>query len=200
MPPFIFLRNLLGLGIACGAFLKCLFNKEFAGEVVDLALSRKNGTAQPKKTVVGETPKTKVAEKEPNKEKDDNKENYHHGAVRILAEMQKEGRLIDFLQEDLENYSDEEIGGSVRTIHEGCKKVMDKSLSLEKILDQEEESTCRINKDYDAKSIKLTGRVGDIYPMKGTLVHPGWKVKEVNLTQKTKATQNILAPAEVEIE
>ncbi len=176
--------------------MKCLFNRDFAGEVKDLALQRKNKT--PVKSIKKEV-ETKL--QSPVEEKVDlQKESYHNGAIHILAEMQKEGRLIDFLKENLDDYNDEEIGGSVRSIHEGCKKAIDSHIQMEKVLDQEEESTCRINKDYDAKSIKLTGRVADNYPMKGSLVHPGWKVKEVKLTQKSKSAQNILAPAEVEIE
>jgi hypothetical protein len=186
----------LGLGLALGAFLKCLFNSDFAGEVKALALHRKSN--KPKASLKTELAKEKIDG--PSKNIDLQKESYNNGAIHILAEMQKEGRLIDFLKENLDDYNDEEIGGSVRSIHEGCKKAIDTHIQMEKVLDQEEESTCRINKDYDAKSIKLTGRVSDTYPMKGSLVHPGWKVKEVKLTQKSKSTQNIIAPAEVEIE
>ena len=186
----------MGLGVAVGAFLKCLFNGDFSSDVKDLAMQRKTkGKAQKEvqKTV------EKVEEK-PIREEKTNEKAYHNGAIHILAQMQKEGRLIDFLNENLDNYNDEEIGGSVRTIHEGCKKAVWESLKMDKVVDQEEESTCRINKDYDAKSIKLTGRVSDNFPMKGNLIHPGWKVSEVKLTQKKGASTDILAPAEVEIE
>ena len=36
------------------------------------------------------------------------------GAVRMLALLQREGRLLDFLYEDLTPYSDEKVGAVVR--------------------------------------------------------------------------------------
>ena len=41
-------------------------------------------------------------------------------AVQILAALQREGRLIDFLEEDLSAYEDAQIGAAVRNIHQGC--------------------------------------------------------------------------------
>ena len=117
----------------------------------------------------------------------------------MLAELQKEGRLIDFLEEDLSEYEDDEIGGSVRTIHEGCRKALDRICKREKVIDQDEESSVRVNKDYDASSIKLSGRVSDMFPLKGELVHPGWKVTDIDLPQRPEAMKRVLAPAEVEI-
>lgn len=190
----------MGLGLALGAFLKCLFNKDFSREVKELALQRKRG--EKSKTPVAEKSKKVVqkAEAKEKKEPKTEKDLYSYGAAHLLADMQKEGRLIDFLNENLREYSDEEIGSSVRSIHEGCKKVLDSTLTMEKIVDQEEESTYRVNKGYDAKSVRLTGRVGDVYPMKGTLIHPGWKVKNIKLTEKDDQVKKILAPAEVEVE
>ena len=161
-----------------------------------LALSRKEGVCLEQKET--ESASKNAALPEATNEKTTS--NYPYGAVHLLSEMQKEGRLVDFLQENLEDYNDEEIGVSVRSIHEGCKKVLNTVVSMEKVIEQEEESTVRINKDYDAKLIKLTGRVSDTYPMKGSLVHPGWKVKEITLTKRSEALKNMIAPAEVEVE
>jgi hypothetical protein len=116
-----------------------------------------------------------------------------------LAELQKEGRLIDFLEEDLSEYEDDEIGSSVRTIHEGCKRALEKICDREKVVDQEEESAVRVNRDYDANAMKLTGRVSDMFPLKGQLVHPGWKVTEMRLPVRPEGARPVLAPAEVEI-
>jgi hypothetical protein len=124
---------------------------------------------------------------------------YQHGALHLLAELQKEGRLIDFLEENLSQYQDDEIGSSVRSIHEGCKKVLTRLLVKEKIVDQDEESSVRVNRDYDANAMKLSGRVSDQFPLKGVLVHPGWEAKEIKLPQRPEKTRMILAPAEVEI-
>ncbi len=39
-------------------------------------------------------------------------------ALRLLAALQADGRLVDFLLEDIEGYSDDQIGAAVRGIHE----------------------------------------------------------------------------------
>lgn len=185
----------MGLGIAMGAFLKCLFNQEFGQKVKSLALGE--ATISDKAPNVNlETAKTQ----EEKTQKSEDKKSYQHGAVQLLAEFQKEGRLIDFLEEDLDQYQDEEIGSSVRSIHEGCKKVLDHNFDKEKIIDQEEESSYRIDQGYNSHHIKLSGRVRDSFPLKGTLVHPGWKINQIQLKERPKAIRDILTPAEVEIE
>jgi hypothetical protein len=187
----------LGLGLALGAFLKCLFNREFAHDVQGLALGRKSCDSsrmtEPLKDTSSES-KVSIPVAKSETETDGS-------AVQMLAELQKEGRLIDFLEEDLSQYEDEEIGSSVRTIHEGCKKVLDHCLDKEKIIDQEEESSVRVNGDYDVHELKLSGRVSDRFPLKGVLVHPGWKVTSFKLKERSShpSAQQVLAPAEVEI-
>ncbi|MCD4755860.1 MAG: DUF2760 domain-containing protein, partial [Deltaproteobacteria bacterium] len=41
--------------------------------------------------------------------------------VQTLGLLQREGRLIDFLQEDIEPYDDAQIGAAVREVHRGCR-------------------------------------------------------------------------------
>src|SRR6185295_12303890 len=40
-------------------------------------------------------------------------------ALRLLGALQEEGRFVDFVEEDLGPYSDDQIGAAVRGIHEG---------------------------------------------------------------------------------
>src|SRR5262245_20543926 len=44
------------------------------------------------------------------------------GALALLALLQREGRLVDFLRESLDLHDDAAIGAAVRDIHRGCKK------------------------------------------------------------------------------
>lgn len=43
-------------------------------------------------------------------------------ALQLLALLQKEARLIDFLQEEVSQFSDEEVGAAARVIHSGGQK------------------------------------------------------------------------------
>src|SRR5215471_18035976 len=51
-------------------------------------------------------------------------ERVHASGLMLLAAFQREGRLIDFLQQDAAAYSDEEIGGAARVVHGGCRKTL----------------------------------------------------------------------------
>src|ERR1700688_3682147 len=59
-------------------------------------------------------------------------------AVQMLALLQRDGRLVDFLAEDISVYPDAQLGAAVRTIHETCRQVLDHYLKMEPILNSEE--------------------------------------------------------------
>ena len=61
--------------------------------------------------------------------------------LRILAVLQRDGRLVDFLQEDIDAYSDAQIGAAVRDIHRGCRKSLHDYLTIEPIIDAAEEAS-----------------------------------------------------------
>ena len=60
-------------------------------------------------------------------------------AVQMLALLQRDGRLIDFLAENISSYPDVQLGAAVRTIHDTCRQVLDQYVKLEPILDSEED-------------------------------------------------------------
>src|SRR5688500_1390014 len=46
-------------------------------------------------------------------------------AITLLAALQREGRLVDFLKESLADYSDAQIGAVARDLHRDCGKVVE---------------------------------------------------------------------------
>ncbi len=122
-------------------------------------------------------------------------------AIQILSILQRKGRLIDFLQEDLSAYQDEQIGAAVRTIHEGCKQALAEYIDLEPIFTEEEGSPITVEPGFDAHAIRLTGNIVGDPPFKGALRHRGWRVVRLDLPKQTPAQQKqrIVAAAEVEI-
>lgn len=123
-------------------------------------------------------------------------------AIQILASLQEEGRFIDFLQEDLNLYDDAQIGAAVRSIHEGCRKALADAFELKPVIDETEGTTVTIEKDFDARAIRLTGNVSGNPPFKGILRHRGWKAERVSIPAPATAQgpHRVIAPAEVEIE
>ncbi len=122
-------------------------------------------------------------------------------AIQILSILQRKGRLIDFLQEDLSAYQDAQIGAAVRTIHEGCKQALGEYVDLEPIFTEEEGSAITVEPGFDAHAIRLTGNIVGDPPFKGALRHRGWRVTRVDLPKQTPAQQKerIVAAAEVEV-
>ncbi len=124
------------------------------------------------------------------------------GALQLLAIMQREGRLIDFLREDLRAYDDAQIGAAVRPIHEGCRQALDEHIKLEPIFSETEGSTVSVEPGFDARAIRLTGIVAGEPPFRGELRHRGWRVTEIELPKPafSRDQQQILASAEVEVQ
>jgi hypothetical protein len=121
-------------------------------------------------------------------------------AVQMLALLQRDGRLVDFLAENISAYPDAQIGAAVRTIHDNCRQVLDQYVKLEPILNSEEDQPVTVPAGFDLAAIRLIGNVAGAPPVRGVLRHKGWRVKEVNLPPLAQsAGRMVVAPAEVEL-
>ena len=121
-------------------------------------------------------------------------------ALQLLSILQREGRFIDFLQEDMSGFSDEDIGAAARIVHEGCRKALGNHLQIEPIESQAEGSQIEVAENYDSTSIRVVGNPPASPPYQGRLQHRGWRVANVTLPKLTASHNlNVLAPAEVEV-
>jgi hypothetical protein len=126
----------------------------------------------------------------------------HHrdGALALLALLQREGRLVDFLRESLDSYEDADIGAAVRDIHRGCRKVLEEHFVVEAVMPGEEDARVKVPAGFDPGEVRLIGKVAGEPPFTGTLRHHGWRVIEVKLPTLTEGVdRRVLAPAEVEV-
>jgi hypothetical protein len=120
--------------------------------------------------------------------------------LRLLALLQREGRLLDFLLEDVQDYKDADIGAGVRDIHRRCRQVVNEHLVLEPVIASDEETQVEVPAGFDPSAVRLTGNVTGSPPFRGTLKHRGWKVKELKLAPPAAGQDEfILMPAEVEL-
>jgi len=137
----------------------------------------------------------KVVEKKPNVAA-----HQREGALALLALLQREGRLVDFISEDISGADDADIGAAVRAVHRGCKKVFDQILSLEPVMPGEEETKVSVPKGFDPAEIRLIGEAKGDAPYKGTLRHHGWRAVETKLPSLAEGVdRSVIAPAEVEL-
>jgi hypothetical protein len=121
-------------------------------------------------------------------------------AVQMLALLQRDGRLVDFLAENISAYPDVQLGAAVRTIHDTCRQVLDRYVKLEPIMNSEEDQPVTVQAGFNPAAIKLIGNVAGEPPVRGVLRHKGWRVKEVSLPPLPhSAGRMVIAPAEVEL-
>jgi len=181
--PDVTLSFFQRLPLAFGAFFSTLGNPEFAAGVLALRTGPAPQTATP-------APQAPPPLKEATPE----------AALQLLALLQRDARLIDFIQEDVNNYSDADIGGAARVVHEGCAKVLREHFSIAPVRQEMEGSRISLDAGFDARAIRLTGNVVGQAPFQGQLSHRGWRATEVRLPKLTEGHDvTVLAQAEVEL-
>lgn len=121
-------------------------------------------------------------------------------ALQLLAILQREGRLVDFLQEDVSSFSDAQVGAAARTVHEGCKRGLRDVLTLAPVRTEAEGAKVELPVGFDPSRTRVTGNVTGEPPFRGTLAHHGWRVEKLELPALTAGHDaTIIAPAEVEL-
>jgi hypothetical protein len=120
-------------------------------------------------------------------------------ALRLLAALQADGRLVDFLLEDIEGYSDEQIGSAVRGIHKLARKALRECIVLEPIIPGREDEQVAVSEGLDSGAVRLVGNVHGDPPFRGALKHGGWRATAITLPVRRGQDERVIAPAEVEI-
>jgi hypothetical protein len=171
---------------------RCFFALLTTGEIPQDIAREVIATFSTPSMTVAARPVTTATEKAPDDSVD--------RAIQVLALFQRDGRLVDFLAEDVSPYPDSQLGAAVRAIHDSCRQVLDRYVKLEPIISAEEDQPVTIPSAIDPAAIKLIGNIAGTPPAKGVLRHRGWKAVEVNLPSLPQGTgRKIVAPAEIEI-
>ncbi len=121
-------------------------------------------------------------------------------ALTLLAALQREARLLDFLMEPLDGYPDAQVGAAARDVHRDSARVIRRMFDPQPLRAEEEGRAVEVPAGYNAARIQLTGPATGEPPFRGTLRHPGWEAAACDLpvwNGKPDDTR-ILAPAEVD--
>jgi hypothetical protein len=163
--------NTQRIGLACRCFGRALRDQAFADQVVKLLAPPEPKPARPSGV-----------------------------PVRLLAILQRDGRLLDFFMEDLSAATPDQIVAAVRDIHPQCQAALKKHLVLGPVLTQTEGESVEVPAGFDPSAIRVTGNVTGQPPFHGTLLHPGWRVIEIKLPPLPEGQDDlVLMPAEVEL-
>jgi len=120
------------------------------------------------------------------------------GAVQMLAILQRDARLVDFLMEDISGYSDDQVGAAVRDVQSQARVSLDRYVSLRPVIDAVEGDFTK-TEGMAGDTVKFIGKVPASGKAPGGLLrHKGWKAEKVELPQT--AITSIVAPAEIEVE
>jgi hypothetical protein len=177
--PSFFAR--LWLAIAC--WFRIVFDAQFAAKVAAL---RQAGAlpAQSERPALPQTGAASAAAGGP--------------ALHLLALLQREGRLIDFCEEEIAAFSDAQVGAAARTVHDGCRKALRDAFTFAPVRSEPESSQITLDAGFDPRAVRLTGNVAGNPPFSGVLRHHGWKVVEARMPA-APGDSSVVAPAEVEL-
>lgn len=163
----------MGLVLATKAFFKALRNKEKAKEFL-------SGQVEP----------TQIEQKVV----DD------PSHLRLLALLQKSGRLLDFLKEDIGGFTDQQVGAAARQVHHDCASLLEDVVTVRALTEDEEGAQVTVPAGYDPREYNVTGNVSGDAPYQGRLVHRGWRAHKRSLPKQVgESVGEVLFPAEVEI-
>lgn len=177
------------IGLAWVAWTRVLFDGTFAARVQ--GLSREPGPAETlrlpevppaaPKNLDGPTPAAL------------------EGALQLLGLLQREGRLLDFIQQDILAFGDAEVGAAARVVHAGCRHALKDHAHIVSVRSEEEGSTVVVDQAQTDR-VKLIGNLSGVAPYRGVLRHRGWRVENLRLPHRVgEHDLRIVAPAEVEL-
>jgi hypothetical protein len=173
--------------LAFKLFFKVLFDKVLAARAAGLFDAPAPDAARPPTVAAPSRPAPSVSTRS--------------DALTLLAVLQREARLIDFLKEEIAAYDDAQIGAAVRDVHRDASAVLERLFALRPLLDQPEGTEIPLTANPDAARLRLVGNLGAQTPPRGRLQHAGWQATKTELPQFTGNADSarIIGPAEVEV-
>jgi hypothetical protein len=185
----------MGLVAATKAFFKLLFNRELSDsfqQLVDGNLQPGIAQLPPEKIQSPPKPVLKsVSRPAPNRS----------DAISLLAALQREARLLDIVNESLDEYSDAQVGSAARDVLRDSGRVIERMFGLEPLTSNADGSPLETPASFDPAEFRLTGNVAGEAPFRGTVAHHGWKATRCEVPQWSgkESASLIVAPVELEI-
>jgi hypothetical protein len=183
------------LFLAVQVWWRTLVDAEFGNQVADLLLGKRPATALPDAAAPVAAKLEPTAQNQPEAPQ----RLQRSDALTLLATLQREARLVDFLKESIGEYSDAQIGAAVRDIHRDSAGVLSRMFSIRPIETHEEGA--EIQAPAEAERYRLIGTVRGAPPHRGRLVHHGWEAAKCEVPEWSgnPVASLVIAPVEVEL-
>ena len=121
-------------------------------------------------------------------------------ALTLLATLQQEARFVDLVQEPLDQFSDAQIGAAARDVIRNCGKVLHRLFDLQPLEAADEGAAIEVPAGYDPLRYRLIGNVSATPPLRGRMVHHGWRAAACLLPVWSGGADAVQVVAAVEVE
>lgn len=192
-PPSLFSRIWLSWVTA----FRIVFDGAFATKVIALEQPEHRPEISPPEPASAPAPRQREATQPavaltPTETADD-------GARMLLRLLQRDGRFVDFVQQDITSFGDSDVAAAARVVHEGCRRALAGHAKIAPMRSEMEGSRVTLDAS-EAARVKLIGEIAGKPPFSGVLRHRGWKLESLKLpTRVGDHDPAILADAEVEL-
>jgi hypothetical protein len=185
--------------LALQVWWRTLVDAEFGRQVAELLSGKPAMPALPAASAPVATKLESAAQKQAQEEPGAPQRPQRSEALTLLATLQREARLVDFLKESIGEYSDAQIGAAVRDIHRDSAGVLDRLFKIRPIETHEEGA--EIQAPAEADRYRLIGTVRGVPPHRGRLVHHGWEATKCEVPEWSgnSVASQVIAPVEVEL-
>ncbi|MDD9952510.1 MAG: DUF2760 domain-containing protein [Zetaproteobacteria bacterium] len=126
-------------------------------------------------------------------------------ALQLLSLLQHNGRLIDFVMEDITGIEDQQVVAAARVVHAGCREVLCKYVEIHPLRDEEEGQSIVAPQEEVDRTVEIMGEHDLAATTTATLLHRGWKSHGIHLPTLTADRQQfmletqVLYPAQAEV-
>jgi len=115
-----------------------------------------------------------------------------------LSLLQREGRFLDFVEQDVTAFTDADIGAAARLVHEGCRRAVHAHARVVSVRSETEGT--QLTLEQASADVKLVGNLAGSAPFRGVLRHRGWRVEDLTLpTLIGTRDPKLVAAAELEL-
>jgi len=183
------------IGLAFRLFFKALAGGKTADEL-DAVLRGKTALSSPATASLSTTAERTAPEPKPAPKPAAPSQSE---AITLLATLQREARLIDLVQEPLDQYPDAQVGAAARDVLRDTRKTLERICGIQPLLTEAEGAQVEVPTDASPMRWKISGAASA--SKRGTVVHPGWQATRCQLPQWNgiAADAVVIAPAEVDI-
>jgi hypothetical protein len=196
--------------IAFRAFFAALFNRDASMRILQ-ALDPSTKLLAEVKTPQANTASTATtlttSPAQPSSANSEIKKPARSEALTLLSTLQREARLIDLIEEPLDEYTDDQVGSAARDVLRESSKVLNRLFAIEKLAQGNEGDSVEIPSNASSAKWKITGKPtrsatnDPTAPRRGNLIHPGWIATQVAVPQWSGNSDEatVIAPAEAEL-